>query len=161
VERLEGRLVHLVEGVSAALALEGRPVDVGRSPLEAEADALAQLCCRRLGEGDGRHLAEADPPGHHEVRHPRHQGRGLAGAGPRLYEQRGVEVGGDARPLDEVGDRTVLDQVDAALPAHGAAPASWPATSWPMARSARHGARAGSSALRRSARTRSTRHTRS
>ena len=70
-----------------------------QSLVQLRTDAIAQLCCGLVGEGDGsdrrhRHWLDAAFAGHH--RHdPLHQHGGLAGAGTCFDEQQPVELSAD------------------------------------------------------------------
>jgi hypothetical protein len=55
---------------------------------EVESDAVGQLACSLVGEGDAEHLLRGDSAfGHHRC-HPQGDGRGLAGSRPRRHPQR-------------------------------------------------------------------------
>ena len=105
VDRLDVGRVHLPDGASQA-ALHRR-VGAGQRLVQLPPHAIPQLPGRLLGERDRDDLAQFGAARAHRLDHPPHQHRRLAGAGPRLQEDRRVEValGGLAHRL--VGGRAV------------------------------------------------------
>ena len=104
VQRGDGGLVDLVEGHRQARPDLGGEGGVDGALLEGGADALAQLGGGGLGEGDGGELAQPGGAAADEPDDAGDEGGGLAGAGARLDEQRGVEVVGDAVAHGLVGE---------------------------------------------------------
>ena len=92
--------VQRADGGAVELRQRG-PAEVGLGSgarghlLQLAPDAVAQLGARLLREGDGGDVAQLHRAGGDEGDDPPDERGGLARAGPRLDEQRGVEVGGD------------------------------------------------------------------
>ncbi len=104
VQRGDGGLVDLVEGHRQARPDLRREGGIDGALLERGADALAQLGGCGLGEGDGGELAQPGRAAADQAHDAGDEGGGLAGAGARLDEQRGVEVVGDAVAHGLVGE---------------------------------------------------------
>ena len=114
VERADGRIIDGVERIEATSRPIGPPCRLaGRGgcsrreglPLEAPADAVAQLRGRLLGEGDGGELADVvEASRGHQLDHPTDQLVGLARARPGFDEQARPALGADAAAVGPVVD---------------------------------------------------------
>ena len=91
-------------------------------PLELAADPVAELGAGLLGEGDGGDGPQLGPARRDQGHDPVDEGARLPRPRPRLHEQGGAEIAGDAVPGALVGGRGAARQrtvVPAGLDVHG------------------------------------------
>ena len=106
MDRLDVGRVDLSQGVVETSPF-GRVGGPAASLGEGRADPRAQLAGRLLGECDRHDVAQPGVVAAHQLDHPVDQDPGLARAGPRLQEERGVELAEQAVAHGLVGRRAV------------------------------------------------------